>query len=403
MILSSIALNKHLSRYTALVFILWAFNSANCQNFGSVVDNGLVQSDLITEASGLAASRLNDGILWTHNDHGDKNHLYAMDIHGKDFGIYNLKNAFPNDFEDIAVAPGPIENIFYVYLGDIGNNGNTTLIKTIYRFPEPLIDKNQTPQIFSIKAYDTINFVYPDEVKDAETIMVDPLTLDIYVISKEKNIAAVYRLPYPQETLAVMTAERMGQLYLSKIVAGDISRSGEEVLLKTYDNVFYWKRSGNEPIFETVLNGSSYKVPYMAEPKGEGLCWGAQDEGYYTISEEKKDFPAHLYFYPRLNAGVKNSESNSPDFSLQPAYPNPFNGETVIRYSLSKAMPIEIDIFSTSGRLVRHFEPTVKSAGKHAQTWNGADDAGKIVSSGVYIVRARGQRYTKTTRVLYVK
>ena len=43
------------------------------------------------------------------------------------------------------------------------------------------------------------------------------------------------------------------------------------------------------------------KLDYIPESGGEAVCWSWDQSGYYTISEQRKDFPVHLYFYPFLS------------------------------------------------------------------------------------------------------
>lgn len=80
---------------------------------------GTVQQVAIDEAPGLAASILNSGVLWTHNDSGDSARAYAMDTQGNHLGIYNITGAGATDWEDIAVGPGPAGGVSYLYLGDM--------------------------------------------------------------------------------------------------------------------------------------------------------------------------------------------------------------------------------------------------------------------------------------------
>jgi hypothetical protein len=61
----------------------------------------------INESSGLAASRSNPGIYWTHNDSGDEPFVYAFDATGESRGVFRVTGAQARDWEDMAVGPGP--------------------------------------------------------------------------------------------------------------------------------------------------------------------------------------------------------------------------------------------------------------------------------------------------------
>lgn len=74
-------------------------------------------------------------------------------------------------------------------------------------------------------------------------------------------------------------------------------------------------------------------------------------------------------------------------FQLRGNYPNPFNEETVIDFSIPQTGPVQLEVFNMNGRRTRTFPEKVFPAGEHILIWNGKDDSGKSVSSGVYLYR----------------
>lgn len=74
-------------------------------------------------------------------------------------------------------------------------------------------------------------------------------------------------------------------------------------------------------------------------------------------------------------------------FTLHQNYPNPFNAETQIRFSLSEDGPANLKIYSITGALVRTLMNTDLSAGEYRAAWNGADEHGRALASGVYFCR----------------
>jgi hypothetical protein len=85
-------------------------------------------------------------------------------------------------------------------------------------------------------------------------------------------------------------------------------------------------------------------------------------------------------------------------FCLNQNYPNPFNPETIIRYSLPKKSQIEIVVFNAIGQRVRVLHRGQMNAGYHEIVWNGRDDLGQPVSSGVYICRLKASKELIATR-----
>ena len=148
-----------------------------------------IQDLRLHEASGMVASRKNEGLLWVHNDSGNQPCIFLIDTLGAIKRIFYLKNALNIDWEDIAIGPGPGGEANYMYVSDIGDNAAVRPDIQIYRFPEPSIVQKDS----MINKYDQINLHYPDSARDAEAVMVDPITQDIYIISKREQHVGVYR------------------------------------------------------------------------------------------------------------------------------------------------------------------------------------------------------------------
>lgn len=268
--------------------------------FSMPTSQGLLAHDPIDEASGLVASRSNQQAFWTHNDSGGKSRLFLLGSEGQHLGVFKLKGVKARDWEDIAIGPGPKDGVNYLYVGEIGDNKAQYKKKKIYRIPEPNVSGIQSPVKRSIgkDEIETIRYEYPDGMRDAETLMIDPQTKDIYIVTKREDKVRVYVARYPQSTTEVNVLEKVGELNLHKIVAGDISPDGNEILLKDYGNIYYWKKKGNESI-EDLLKTAPQRLPYIPEPQGESIAWGLKGDGFYTLSEERHGVPAELYFYQR--------------------------------------------------------------------------------------------------------
>ena len=69
------------------------------------------------------------------------------------------------------------------------------------------------------------------------------------------------------------------------------------------------------------------------------------------------------------------------------SYPNPFNLETTVAYGLPKAMRVRIELYNLRGQAVRKLVDAMESAGFREITWDGRDELGQIVSSGIYFIR----------------
>jgi hypothetical protein len=250
------------------------------------VVNALARQDLL-EVSGVAASRINPGILYIHQDSNDPNQVYLTDGSGANNGTLTLTSVSNRDWEDIAVGPGPVAGISYVYVGDIGDNDSKYSSVFVYRFPEPDLTGKTLPFISDIPTVDKIELKYPDGPGNAETLMVDPLTKDIYIASKQSNLSKIYVARYPQSTTSVTVMTPVVQLYFNKATGGDISPDGTEILLRSNELIWYWKLPAGTSISAGLLTQPEVAPYANNEPQGEGIGFAADGSGYYTDTEIK--------------------------------------------------------------------------------------------------------------------
>ena len=307
---------KNITIYLFILFLI-SGNLLSQSGFVDRQDLGIIDDSRLTEISGIVASRINPDIFWVHNDSGDEARIYAVNRNCKLVAIYYLKGVTAIDWEDITIGPGPVDGIDYLYVGDIGDNDAVYPNRSIYRFPEPELNK-QSQEVYSdtIQSVDKITYIYPDGARDAECLLIDPLTKDLYPISKREAKVNVYKLDYPQTTSEVITAKVYCQLLYgyegfssSGVTAGDISRDGREILIKTYSTVYYYQRKENETLLE-ALSATPQNPKYVFEPQGEAICWDATGSGFYTTSEIRFSAKPHLYFYPKTETSVKDKKKD---------------------------------------------------------------------------------------------
>jgi len=267
-----------------------------CPTFADGVSGGTVQSSALVEVSGIAASRRNEGVLWVHNDSGSIPEVYALDATGKHLGVFGLTGAKPGDYEDIAVGPGPDASLTYVYVGDIGDNAVTRATVRVFRFAEPAIPTGGAP-LSSTVAVDTLTITYPDGPHNAEALLLDPLTRDLLIVTKNGGLASVFRVSGTFAPGATVTAEPIAKIDAGVVSSGDISPDGREIVVKT--------DSAGGKLFrrpEGVSLAAAFATPPCAikvktEVNGEALGFAADGSGYYTTSET-----AHqpIWFFERL-------------------------------------------------------------------------------------------------------
>jgi hypothetical protein len=253
-----------------------------------------LQTALLDEASGIVCSRINKDVLWTHNDSGGKPIAYAISKEGKLLTKLELQGVKNRDWEDIALSPDPKTGKSYLYLGDIGDNGAKYGSVYVYRAEEPKL--NARDSLLVCKDVETIEVQYSDGARDAEALFIEPLSKDIYIISKREEHVGLYRVAYPYSTTKVNIAKRISSLPLTWVTAADISPNGKYLLVKTYTGVWRFKVK-HSPDGGIILNAQPKTLPYRLEPQGEAVGYDAKGKGYYTLSEAGDDTPQVLYFY----------------------------------------------------------------------------------------------------------
>ena len=252
---------------------------------------GKIQNKAIDEASGLAFSRQHSGLLYTHNDSGGKPVLFLIDTLGRSVGEITLLDVKNRDWEDIAVGPGPKHDTHYVYVGEIGDNIAKHNHIAIFRFPEP---KNIEQHMEIIP--EKLKLRYPDGPKDAETLMVDPISKDIFILSKRDSANILYRVPQSAFSKKEYVMERVMELPFTYSTAGDISADGSQIVIKNYFTVFYWQRKDGESVPE-ALKRDPLILPYKPEPQGEAIAFDPKGQAYYTLSESRFNVRPVLYRY----------------------------------------------------------------------------------------------------------
>ncbi|MFZ3471139.1 WD40 repeat domain-containing protein [Streptomyces sp. 4.24] len=223
----------------------------------------------IKESSGLAASRIHPGVYWTHNDSDDGPYVYAVDsATGKTVARVTLTGiGKPRDVEAISLGPDG-----QLYVGDIGDNlGGSWNHVWIYRFPEPktLGDVTLKAEQFTVK--------YADGPRNAEALMVHPVTGRVYIASKDERAGGLYEGPAALSASGTNTFRRIGDV--PWVTDGAFSPDGGRLALRGYlwAKTYPWKDgrpAGDGEQVAAPWQGQAESVTYTAD--GSTLMFGAE-------------------------------------------------------------------------------------------------------------------------------
>lgn len=253
---------------------------------------GQVTDTELNEISGVAPSRNPQAApdrYWVHEDSGNPAVLVALDATGAVHARHPVEGE-PTDLEDIAVSFDEAAGVSKVYLADIGDNGLVREQVVVLVLPEP--DAESDGPVSGA----LLRLVYPDGPHDAETLLVDPRTQDLFLVTKRLDgQSAVFRKPAPHDSEGPHTLEQVatlaftgGELIGGAVTGGDISPDGSRIVLRTYLTAAYvWQRDGDDTVAE-ALAGRPCPVTLASEPQGEAISFGPGPEGsreLVTVSE----------------------------------------------------------------------------------------------------------------------
>jgi hypothetical protein len=286
-----------------------------CPTFHNAKITGYITPPELNAVSGVVASRRNPDVLWIINDISGQPYVYAVHQNGRLLGRYTLTGAESRNYEDIALGPGPIRGMDYLYIGDIGDNAENNKHAYVYRTLEPAVDPNQAAVDIILPAVDRIKLTNPNGSHDAETLMIDT-NGDLYIVTKRMNPAQIFLSPFPQSTTGDNLMHYLGTLsenwkvpagepYFKGPTGGDISPSGGKILIRGYWAAYLWERNENESIGQ-ALSRPGCPVPLSPnEPQGEGIGFDPQGQGYYTTSE---GYSQPIYYFSQSHIADINSD-----------------------------------------------------------------------------------------------
>ena len=249
----------------------------------------------INESSGLVASRTMPGIYWTHNDSGGGPFIYAIDTKGDSVGVWRVPGVDPNDWEDISIGPGPESGKSYLYIGDIGDNDAARKYIVVYRLPEPKAlsedRKSSKAKPLLTETPEAIHLRYPDGKHDAETLLVHPITGNIYIVTKiALENASVYEAAAPGDLSKPITLKRLGELKLPSVfggilTGGSVSPDGKRVALCDYFQAYEIALPEKSSNFDDIWKQSLVGIDFGKRSQGESIAYRLDGQALLGTSE----------------------------------------------------------------------------------------------------------------------
>ncbi|MCU7501237.1 MAG: T9SS type A sorting domain-containing protein [Ignavibacteria bacterium] len=158
--------------------------------------------------------------------------------------------------------------------------------------------------------------------------------------------------------------------------------------------------------FVAVLyNGAGQPLIGADPPSGNGRAYeydNAQKSWYKMAAPN--DYTLFMRATIKTATAVTEIDTKIPDkFSLEQNYPNPFNPTTTIRYALPTGTDVKVAVYDITGKHVAELVNNYQNAGTYNVTWNGMNELGEKVSSGIYFCHIKAGSFEKTMKMNLLK
>jgi len=256
---------------------------------------GRIASADVRESSGLADSPCQPNVFWTHNDNGDEAFIFAMTPTGKHLGTWRVAGARNDDWEDMAAYKAP-DGTSSLYIGDIGNNKLERPDLRVYRVREPVVSDatatSNEKNPLQTEAAEMASFKYSGTPHNAETLMVQPQTADVYVLTKRLDGPSLVFKFKPQFGSATPeTAQKIAEVAMPAVpngllTGGAISPDGKRVILCDYSSG-YELILGDSVNFDEIWKSRPVPVDLSDRKQGEAVTFSPDGRSIFATSEKK--------------------------------------------------------------------------------------------------------------------
>lgn len=231
----------------------------------------------LNEVSGIAVSARHPGIFWVHNDDGPA--IYAIDSTGTIKATIRVSGVRNRDWEDIAIAPCGGEDCLFI--GDIGDNSQSSERRRIYRFPEPALEDTATTVPVEYR------FTMPDKSHDTEALAVFPDGRMLVVTKGRSGPVTVFAFPQPLSETDIMMLAAVGTLspglvQLPEMASGASAFGDNTFAIRTYGGLQFYRTHADTIV---SLYESPYSLAALREPQGEGVA--IRNDGAVFLTSEK--------------------------------------------------------------------------------------------------------------------
>ena len=295
-----------------------AFEDVPWQRVSWVAD---IESRALNESSGLAASNLHEGVLWSINDSGSGPAIYAMDLEGRDLGVWPVETEQAVDWESMDAFVW--QDTSYLIIGDTGDNFRWRREVQFLVVEEPA---DLAAAGAALPVAWRVTFSYPQGYRDSEALAVDAANEQVYVLSKRRHPPQLFRLPLRADAPVVAEYVRTltdfprpmaweieeddGQIYRHTPVGMDLANG--RLLIATYKHAYVYLIDALE---QPPLR---IRMPSVGQREAVSFASGRDDVAFVSRERSKGRGVADLFMIefaldPSDSASVRASARTLPE------------------------------------------------------------------------------------------
>ena len=254
-----------------------------------------IESDAITEASGIAISPKDGSLLWVINDSGGTTDLHLMGLKGEDRGKVRVDGAANRDWEDLSSFT--LDGTAYLLIADTGDNKAKHDTSTLLIVREPTLPDPVKKLEGIITVERAIEFRFAGGAMDCESVAVDAVAGKILLLSKRTTPPNVFELPLKPATPEIQTAKLIGTTTVespagpaaafgNQPTALDISPDRSKAVVITYYGAFLFPRKADESWADAFARKPVSLGPHGL-PQAESITFAKDGGTLYMVSEGK--------------------------------------------------------------------------------------------------------------------
>jgi hypothetical protein len=216
-------------------------------------------------------------------------------VTGKDLGTFEVANALNDDWEDIA-SYKDVDGTCYLYIADTGNNKLERPTLVVYRVKEPMVSNSgsHSDEKDSLRTdpAQAATFKYQDTPHNAETLMVNPKTGDVYVLTKRLDgPSLVFKFKPDFGSNQVTVAQKVGEISVPSVpngllTGGAISPDAKRVFICDYTSGY--ELTTTSSAFDDVWKSKPVPVDLGERKHGEAVTFSADGKSVLGTNEGKK-------------------------------------------------------------------------------------------------------------------